>query len=215
LRLLLINPNTSRATTGQMAAIARTIAPPGVDIIGITAPRGVLMILTADELVAAAPVVVEIGISEAADVDGIIVGAFGDPGLAVLRQRVAVPVVGIAEAAILEAAAEGRRFGVATTTPALIAVIAERVCELGVAELYTGIRLTPGDPMALVTDPPLLIEALAEAVRESIEQDGAEAVIIGGGPLGQAAIALAPRFTTTIVAPIPAAMRRLLAAMVA
>jgi Asp/Glu/hydantoin racemase len=43
--------------------------------------------------------------------------------------------------------------------------------------------------------------------------DGAEAVIIGGGPLGQAAIALTPRFTTPIVAPIPAAVRRLLRAM--
>jgi Asp/Glu/hydantoin racemase len=47
-------------------------------------------------------------------------------------------------------------------------------------------------------------------VRESIARDDAEAVIIGGGPLGQAATALAPRFTTSIIAPIPAAMRRLL-----
>ena len=47
-------------------------------------------------------------------------------------------------------------------------------------------------------------------MRRSIELDGAEAVAIGGGPLGQAAIALAPRFATSIIAPIPAAMRRLL-----
>ena len=213
MRILLINPNTSRATTEQMVAIAGAVAPPGVDIVGVTAPRGVPMILTTDELAAAALVVVEIGISEAANVDGIIVGAFGDPGLAVLRDRVAVPVVGIAEAAILEAAAGGRRFGVATTTPALIEVIAERVRELGVVELYGGIRLTQGDPLALVGDPPRLVEALAEAAQQSIRLDGAEAVIIGGGPLGQAAIALTPRFTTPIVAPIPAAVRRLLRAM--
>jgi allantoin racemase len=213
LRILLINPNTSRATTEQMVAIAGVVARPGVDIVGVTAPRGVPMILTTDELAAAALVVVEIGISEAANVDGIIVGAFGDPGLAVLRDRVAVPVVGIAEAAILEAAAGGRRFGVATTTPALIEVIGERVRELGVVELYGGIRLTQGDPLALVGDPPRLVEALAEAVQSSIRCDGAEAVIIGGGPLGQAAIALAQRFTTLIIAPIPAAMRRLLRAM--
>jgi allantoin racemase len=213
LRILLINPNTSRATTEQMAAIAGTLTPPGVDIVGVTAPRGVPMILSGEELAAAAPVVVEIGMSEAVTFDGIIIGAFGDPGLAALRERALMPVVGIAEAAILEAAAEGQRFGVATTTPALIEVIAGRVRELGVAELYSGIRLTQGDPLALVADPPRLVEALAEAVSEAIEQDGAEAVIIGGGPLGQAAIALAPRFQTPIVAPIPAAMRRLLAAM--
>jgi allantoin racemase len=209
LRILLINPNTSRATTEQMAAIATGVAPAGVHVIGATAPRGVPMILTGEELAAAAPIVVEIG-ANAADVDGLIIGAFGDPGLAALRERAAVPVVGIAEASMLEAAEGGRHFGVATTTPALVDFIAERVHELGVAALYTGIRLTPGDPMALVADPPRLVEALAEAVREAIDEDGAEAVIIGGGPLGQAAIALAPRFTTPVIAPIPAAMRRLL-----
>ena len=210
MRILLINPNTSRATTEQMAAIARACAPAGVEIVGVTAPRGVEMILTGDELAAAEPIVVEMAASQASDADGIIIGAFGDPGLAALRERLAVPVVGIAEAAMLEAADGSRRFGVATTTPALVDFIAARVRALGIAALYTGIRLTPGDPMALVADPPRLVEALAGAVREAIELDGAEAVIIGGGPLGQAAIALAPRFTMPIIAPIPAAMRRLL-----
>jgi Asp/Glu/hydantoin racemase len=210
LRILLINPNTSRATTEQMAAIAKGVAPAGADVVGVTAPRGVPMILTGDELAAAEPTVVEMAASCAGDIDGIIIGAFGDPGLAALRERVAVPVVGIAEASVLEAAEGRRRFGVATTTPALVDFIAARVRALGVASLYTGIRLTPGEPMALVPDPPRLVEALAAAVRESIDEDGADAVIIGGGPLGQAAIALAQRFTTPIIAPIPAAMRRLL-----
>jgi allantoin racemase len=210
---LLINPNTSQATTAQMVAIARAAAPAGADIVGVTAPRGPPMILQADELAAAAPLVVEMALAEATNADGIIVGAFGDPGLAALRARMSIPAVGIAEAGMLEAAAGGRRFGVATTTPALVGVIAERARELGVADLYAGIRLTAGDPLALVADPPSLVDALAEAVRQSIRDDGAEVVIIGGGPLGQAAIALAPRFATPIIAPIPAAMRRLVQAI--
>jgi Asp/Glu/hydantoin racemase len=210
-RLLLINPNTSVATTEQMVAIARQAAPAGVTVAGATARRGPAMILTAAELAAAADEVVTIGIAEAAQADGIIIAAFGDPGLAALRARLAIPAVGIAEAGMLEAAAGGRRFGVATTTPALVEVIAARTHELGIAERYTGIRLTAGDPLALVADPKRLVEALADAIRRCIENDGAQAVVIGGGPLGQAAIALAPRFTTPVVAPIPAAVRRLLA----
>ena len=187
---------------------------PAAKIIGVTARLGPPMILTADELAAAAPEVVALGLAEAPNVDGIIVGAFGDPGLAALREQINLPVVGIAEASMLEAAEGGRRFGVATTTPALIELIAARARELGLAHLYAGIRLTSGDPLALVADPERLVDALAEAVRQSIRRDGAEAVIIGGGPLGQAAIALAPRFTTPIIAPIPAAVRRLMQAMV-
>ena len=209
-RILLINPNTSRATTALMVAIAREAAPPGTEIMGATAGRGPSMILRTEELTAAASEVVEIGRARAGDVDGIIVGAFGDPGLAELRHAASVPMVGIAEASLLEAAVGGRRFGVATTTPALVDNIAAYAATLGLAELYTGVRLTAGDPMALVADPPRLVEALAEAVRLSIEEDGAEAVVIGGGPLGEAAKALAPRFATPIIAPIPAAVRKLM-----
>jgi len=196
-----------------MTAIARAVAPRGVAVGGVTARRGPPLILTAEQLAAAAPEVVDLGVAAARRHDGIVVAGFGDPGLAELRARVGIPVVGIAEAAMLEAAAGRRRFGVATTTPALVALIAERARDLGVADFYAGIRLTGGDPLALVADPARLVDALAEAVRQSIERDGAQAVIIGGGPLGRAAIALAPRFATPIVAPIPAAMRRLLRAM--
>ena len=211
MRILLINPNTSRVTTEQMAVIARAVAPPAADIIAMTAPSGPSMILTEEELAAAAAIVVEMALSAAIDVDGIVVGAFGDPGVAALRERLDIPVVGIAEASLLEAAAMERHFGVATTTPALVELIAARVSELGIAERYTGIRLTEGDPLALVADPPRLLEALADAVRQSIERDGAEAVVIGGGPLGQAGAALGPRFPVPIIQPVPAAMRRLLA----
>jgi Asp/Glu/hydantoin racemase len=50
-------------------------------------------------------------------------------------------------------------------------------------------------------------------VAECFEIDHAETVIIGGGPLGQAAIALARSFSRPIIAPIPAAMRRLIGMM--
>ena len=206
-RILLINPNTAQATTARMVAL--TAAAGDAEVIGATAVRGPAMILTAEELAAAANEVVAIGLARAGEVDAIIIGAFGDPGLAKLRAKVVVPVTGLAEASMLEAATAGRRFGVATTTPAMVDAIRERADQMGLAALYTGVRLTKGDAMALVADPPRLVEAMAAAVQAAIDCDGAEAVIIAGGPLGDAAVALAPRFTTPVIAPIPAAMRRL------
>jgi hypothetical protein len=55
-----------------------------------------------------------------------------------------------------------------------------------------------------------MTEALRQAVAACIELDKAEAVIIGGGPLGNAAIALTPMFSIPVIAPIPAAVRRIL-----
>jgi Asp/Glu/hydantoin racemase len=207
--ILLINPNSSSATTAMMVTIARGCAPAGSTVTGVTATRSPPMIVSAEALEASADEVLEIGVRNAADYSGIIIGAFGDPGLALMRQRCSIPVVGICEAAMIQAAAGGRRFGVATTTPELAAAIARRADQLRLAHLYTGIRLTTGDPLALTADPPLLQRRLGEAVALCIERDGAQAVIIGGGPLGNAAIALTQKFRQEIIAPIPAAVSRL------
>jgi len=208
-RILLINPNSSVKTTDMMVGIAAASAPPDIGVVGATASRAPQMITTQAELLASADEVVEIGKRDVGGMSGIIVGAFGDPGLDALRNAVAVPVVGICEASMMEAASGGRRFGVATVTPDLVAPIEQRARDLHLHDLLSGIRLTPGDPLELARDPARLERALAEAVRECLEKDGAEAVIIGGGPLGQAAVALAPLFKQPIVAPIPAAVRRL------
>jgi Asp/Glu/hydantoin racemase len=210
-KILLINPNTSSNTTAMMVAIARSCVPDDVVVTGATAMRGPPMITTPAALAAAADEVVEIGTREADGVSGIIVGAFGDPGLEALKRIVSIPAVGICEAAMIEAAAGGRRFGVATVTPDLAEPITKRARDLGLLHLFTGIRLTPGDPVALTADPARLQASLAEAVAKCFDHDHAEAVIIGGGPLGQAATALARSFERPIIAPIPSAVRRLMA----
>lgn len=207
--ILLLNPNTSTDTTAMMVEIAQSYAPQGYSVTGETAARGVPMIVDVPRLRAASDEVVASLARHEGTFAGVVVGAFGDPGIDRVRALTDKPVVGICEASILEAAHHGRRFGIATVTPDLVESIADNVNALGVGRLYTGIRLTSGDPAALAVNASQLEESLATAVEACIELDGAEAVVIGGGPLGQAAIGLARRFSVPIIAPIPAAMRKL------
>lgn len=206
MRIGLINPNSSAATTDMMVAIAA--AATRHDVVGATARHAPEMIVRPGELARAAGEVVEMGCEFAPRCEGLVVAAFGDPGLAILRDRVTIPVVGIAEASMMEAARDRRRFGVATTTPELVAAIADRAAALGLGEVFTGVHCTPGDPVALMANPELLRTALAAAVRSCIG-DGAEAVIIGGGPLGRAATELQRLVAAPLVAPIPSAVARL------
>lgn len=209
-RILLINPNSLEATTAMMVAIARSAAADGFDIAGATATRAPTMIVSADALEAAAPEVEEIARARSGECDGIIVAAFGDPGLAGIKATMKLPAVGIGESSMLEAAENGRRFGVATTTPLLKAKIDALPDALGLRSHYTGTRFAEGDPHELMRDPSLLRSALAGAVEACIAQDGAEAVIIGGGPLGEAARELQPIFTVPVIAPITSAVRRII-----
>ncbi|MGW6389016.1 aspartate/glutamate racemase family protein [Streptomyces sp. NPDC055103] len=209
---MLINPNTSTATTAMMTAIARRTlgATSGaLSVRGVTVPRGSGMLTDPAALRAAAPEVLAAGLRAAAagDCAALLVGAFGDPGLEALRAATGLPVAGLGEAALLEAAVGGRPFGIATTTPLLADAIAERVETLGLAGRYTGIRLTAGAPERLSADPSLLLDRLERAVLACAERDGARAVVIGGGPLGEAAEELRTRCAVELVAPIPAACR--------
>lgn len=210
-RILVINPNSSEATTAMMVRIARAAMPPAWEVTGATGVGTPMMIVDAPQLAASAPGVVDSWHRHGEACDGVIIGAFGDPGLDLVRAATAIPVLGIGEASMREAAQGGRRFGVATTTPGLAGPIAGLAAKNGHADLYTGVRLTAGEPLRLAADPPAMEEELARATRLCIEEDGAQAVIIGGGPLGQAALQLAPRFSQPVIAPIEAAARAMVA----
>ncbi len=209
----LINPNTSQATTAMMTDIARLYLPQGFAIEGLTAKQGVPMILDEKALAAAEEGVVFMGMDLAERSDGLIICAFGDPGLERLAETSGIPCIGICQASMMEASAGGRRFGIATVTPDLVGSFFAKAKALGVASLFTGTRLTTGDPQQLALAPETLLAALAVATRQCFEEDGAEAVIIGGGPLGQAAEQLQGMFPAPVIAPIRSAVEWMVRAL--
>jgi Asp/Glu/hydantoin racemase len=58
-----------------------------------------------------------------------------------------------------------------TVTPELVAPITERARDVGLLHLFTGIRLTPGDPVALAIDAARLQKRLAAAVAQCFDDD--------------------------------------------
>ncbi|XUY28639.1 aspartate/glutamate racemase family protein [Agrobacterium sp. rho-8.1] len=209
----LINPNTSQATTRMMTSIARSTLDASFNLEGVTATDGVPMILDAMQLAASEQGVVDMAVVDKDRLSGIIIGAFGDPAIDRVRKRVDCPVVGLCEASMLEASAGARKFGIATVTPRLVESFAVKADSLQLAHLFTGTRLTEGDPEMLAGSLERLEEALFNTVQDCFEKDGADTVIIGGGPLGKAALALTNRFRKPVIAPIPAAIRLLMQRM--
>lgn len=207
-QLLLVNPNTNAVTTAQMLEIAREAAPAGTSVVGSTVRTGVPLITRPETLRQASWAVCEtLRQSDLACVRGIIVAAFGDPGVLEARRFAPCPVTGIAEAGMQEAAQGGRRFAVATTTPHLAGAIAQTALGYGHGAVFAGVFLTPGEPAQLMADPVRLADALGAVCRQAIAEGGAEAVVIGGGPLARAARALAGTLPVPIVEPVPAAVR--------
>jgi Asp/Glu/hydantoin racemase len=208
MRLLLINPNTSRATTTAMVEIAAEAAQGRLAIEGATVIRGAAIVVDAAMLETAAEAVVElVDETDLPPFSGLIIAGFGDPGLERVRARTALPVTGIAEAAIAEAAAGGRRFSILMRTPGLVPVVAERVAAYGFGRQFAGVRLINAPPAGPAADPARLEAAILAACAAAIEEDGAEVIIIGSGPLASAARMLRSQASVPIVEPLPASVR--------
>ncbi|TYC53033.1 hypothetical protein FMN50_15740 [Rhodobacterales bacterium] len=206
--IALVNPNTSQATTDAMVAIARG-ALPAAPVTGFTAPFGAPLISNEEALAVAADAVLSIDYGAVEGLEGVIVAAFGDPGLEALSQKLSVPVVGIAQSGMLAAAEGGRWFSVVTTTPDLVKAIEKRAASYGIGPQLASVRLTDGNLMETMADPELLVSRLAAAIDNAIRLDGAEAILIGGGPLAVAARTLADRVSVPLIEPVPEAARRL------
>ncbi len=207
-KLLLVNPNINAATTSGMLTIAVEEAAGRIGIEAATVDRGPMKVVDLAGLEAAADAVSDLaGGSDLSPYAGIIIGGFGDPGLERLRRETSLAVTGIAEAAAAEAVAAGRRFSIIMTTPGLVQPVEARFEAYGCQALLASIRVVRRDATG-VAEQPAAIEAAVHAECEAaIREDGAEAVLIGGGPLAPVARALRSRLAVPIVEPIPASVR--------
>lgn len=140
--------------------------------------------------------------------DGVIVSAFIDPGLEWLKAHLKVPVVGIAQAAMDEAAGHGR-FVILSTTPGLAGAMTELVERYGHRDACAGIIGIEGDPYAVMGNPERLLTELSALLDRAVTSLKAEAVIVGGGPLVDAARQLSATAPVPLVEPVPAAARSL------
>jgi Asp/Glu/hydantoin racemase len=119
MRLLLLNPNTSKSVTDRIASAARSVAGPETKLVPVTAPKGVPYIATRAEATLGGAVALEMLAEMHRDFDAAIIAAFGDPGLGGARELFPIPVIGLAEAGMLTACMLGRAFAIVTFSSAL------------------------------------------------------------------------------------------------
>lgn len=212
--ILLINPNSNDSATESMAALAQDVAGERARIVGVSNAGAPALLKTEADMATASTGVVALGQAgvEGAAPAAIIVSAFSDPGLEPLRDAVETPVFGIGESVFQEAGANGRPFAIVTITPdqGLIDSFAARAEGMGLAGHYLGTFVTPGDPEALLNDANALDAALATAASEA-KAAGAEAIIMGGGPLSAPARRIQSNVELPLLVAVDAATRAALA----
>jgi Asp/Glu/hydantoin racemase len=206
MRILLVNPNTSEAITARLLSVAKAAAMPGTEIVGLTAPRGVPYIASRAEAQIGGAITLEMLAEHHDAADAAIIAAFGDPGLPAARELFDIPVVGMAEAAMITACLVGRRFVLVTFSTALGGWFAECVELNGFGDRCCGIR-TLTDAVNSVADvQEEKQELLVDLMLRSVAEDNPDAIILAGAPLAGLAEKVAERVPVPVIDQMAAAV---------
>jgi allantoin racemase len=180
MRLLFINPNTTTSMTRSIGVQARAVAADTTEIVTVNPPRGPAAIETHDDEAVATEAMLEMLPAQDVDTfDGIAIACFGDPGLAALRASVSVPVVGIAESAMLLAAAMGPRFAIVAALESAVPMMEELVAGYGLEGRCAGVRATGLSVLQVAADPEGARTVIQDVCRTVLTVDGADSICLG------------------------------------
>lgn len=207
MRLLVINPNISDSVTALIEAEARRSAEPGTEITMKTAAFGVAYIETRFEALIGAYATAQLAAEHHAGHDAVIVAAFGDPGLAALREALPVPVLGMTESALATAALLGHRFSIIAISQRIQAWYREMVESHGLIGRLASIRALDRPLASIGHVQDEHAEALLALCERAVREDGAEVIVLAGAPLAGLARTLRGRLPVPVVDGVSSAVR--------
>lgn len=207
MRLLMINPNTSTEITDLVVAAAERVASPGTEIIGATGRFGAQYIVSRAGAAIAGHAALDAYAEHGNRADVIALSCFGDPGLAGLRELASQPVIGMAEAACQEAAQGGRRFAIVTGGERWGAMLREFVASIGLADQLAVVETVAPSGGDIARDPEGALTLLANAAQASIDDRGADIVILGGAGLAGIAERIQQRVSRPLIDSVTSIVR--------
>ena len=207
MRILLINPNISDSVSALIESEARRAASPGTQVSVLTAPFGVAYIETRFEALIGAYAAATLAAEHRAAHDAIVVAAFGDPGLAGIREALDIPVLGLTESALMSACLLGQRFSIIAISRRITAWYRECVAAHGLLDRLASIRHLdqPLQDIGRVQDDhAALLKALCE---RAVDEDGADVIILAGAPLAGLARSIKSDLPVPVVDGVSSAVR--------
>lgn len=135
---------------------------------------------------------------------GVCVNSMSDSGLAALRSRLSIPVVGPGRASFFLAADLGKRFSVLTMWKRWYPLYEKLALETGLGHRLASIRdvdTRPDTAELLAGKEDIVFARLEQEARKAIDEDGADVLILGSTTMHQSASWLASRVEVPVLNP--------------
>ncbi len=184
-RLLVVNGNTTSELTSSLASQAEAFYGGSVRIHAVTAGFGPAYIASRAEAAIAAHAVLDVvekAVETPAGFDACLLACFGEPGIGAVRERLDVPVVGMAEASIMSAMQRGDRYAIVTVGQRWPGMLREQIRQLGLEARCAAILALPGNALDYVSRSAESALHVSRALDAAVAQ-GADVVIVAGAAL--------------------------------
>jgi len=198
MRILLVNCNSTVAVTDRMVEVASSVAATDTIVTGATA-SGSAIVRSHFEFAESAVQTVRALTENVAGNDAAIIGGFGDPGLKAARHEVDIPVVGLAEAAMLMAHPLGGRYSIVTFGQHNRMQMVDLARVYGLDQRLASVRIADVNHGILLKDPGQALAACVEAGEQALSQDGADVLILGGGPAAGMAVQVSAKLDVPVL----------------
>ncbi|MDA8747948.1 aspartate/glutamate racemase family protein [Litoreibacter sp.] len=198
MKILVINPNTTSSMTDKIAIAARAVARPETEIVATNSKNGPTSIQGFLDVATCVPGLLE-EVARHPDVDAIVIACFDDTGLDAVRTLVSVPVLGIGEAAYHAASMIANKFSVITTLSRSVPGLENNLMRYGLAQKCGNVRATEIPVLKLEEGDPATLEKIRSEVRAAIEQDNAEAIVLGCAGMADLMAQLSEEFGLPVI----------------
>jgi allantoin racemase len=141
MKILVLNPNTSRAVTDRIAGVVQRIARPDTEAVVALILHGPEVLESYYDESLATPHILQ-AVKEAADqgFDAVIIAAFCDPGLEAIREVSSIPIYALEETSFAVALLLGNKFGILTEKKHKVSVKAQHVRKCGLESRFASVR---------------------------------------------------------------------------
>jgi len=208
MRILLINSNTSELVTEKVLAGARLAASPGTELAAVTSSFGPRVIASWSENAIASHATIALAAQHADACDAMVIAVSYDTGLRGARELLAIPVVGMTEAALLTACMLGGRIGMIVFGRHVLPMYQDVVASYGLAGRVAGWRaIESAAPYSPGAHDELDRVIVGEA-RDLVERDCAEVIVLTGAVMAGVPARLQPQVAVPMLDGISCGVRQ-------
>lgn len=206
MKILIINPNTSRQMTEEIRKTAEAVKNPDTELIVTCPEKGPESLESYYEESIATVEFLKIIENMRGKIDAVVLACYGDPGLYAMKELLKVPAIGIAEASMVTATLLGQKFSILVALGKSVSMMENLVMKYGFKERLASIRSVEMPVLDLEARPEETVKRL-EAVGKRAIKDGAETIILGCAGLTGFDIKLQEKLGVPVIDPVKAGVK--------